>query len=208
MHLLTFFIRFCRIATAALILLVGLSVVSQWLSVFGVHVPVASFPEVLQAMMTWLLIALTLMMSIVFGFGYFVLTGLRQRTAIPWPLRIFLAFLLGIVVCALAIPISLIIPLPLVPTILSALALWGSMRVISTRFSLGRISAEEAIRRAKAAHKKLLGGRVLSVERTSFEDGNWLVELRYKSDEGVGLAAYELDSSGEVRRVVKRGFCN
>jgi hypothetical protein len=70
----------------------------------------------------------------VFGFGYIILTGWRQHRRIPKAIRLLLAFTLGALAFSLSGPISLILPIPFLPTVLTTILLWAALRAVSNLF--------------------------------------------------------------------------
>jgi hypothetical protein len=70
----------------------------------------------------------------VFGFGYIILTGWRQHRRMPKAIRLLLAFTLGALAFSLSGPISLILPIPFLPTVLTTILLWAALRAASNLF--------------------------------------------------------------------------
>ena len=70
----------------------------------------------------------------VFGFGYIILTGWRQHRRIPKAIKLLLAFTLGALAFSLSGPISLILPVPFLPTGLTTILLWAALRAVSNLF--------------------------------------------------------------------------
>mgnify|MGYP001773718435 CR=1 FL=1 len=165
------------------------------------HAPfqVNSIGELLWATIILLTILSLAMVSIIFGVGYLVFTGWKHRSGIPWPFKLVLAFLLGILVFALAAPISLIVKVPFAPTLASAVILWVALRVTSRQItpSMRGISLDQAINKVRQTHIALSGGRVIEVKEATLDGTTWLVKIQ---DENGGGFEYRIDANaGEVR---------
>ena len=72
-----------------------------------------------------------IVVSAIFGFGYIVLTGWREQQKLPKAIRILIAFALGALAFSLSGPISSILPIPFLPTVITTILLWGMLRTIS-----------------------------------------------------------------------------
>jgi len=70
----------------------------------------------------------------IFGFGYIILTGWRQYRKIPKAVRLLLAFTLGALTFSLSGPVSVILPIPFLPTVLTTILLWAALRAFSNLF--------------------------------------------------------------------------
>jgi len=67
----------------------------------------------------------------VLGFGYLILTAWKGHRRIPRSIKLLLSFALGALAFSLSGPISMVLPLPMLPTVLTTILLWGSLRAIS-----------------------------------------------------------------------------
>ncbi|MEM3105176.1 MAG: hypothetical protein QXD69_06720, partial [Candidatus Bathyarchaeia archaeon] len=92
------------------------------------------------------------------GFGYIILTGWRQYRRIPKAVRLLLAFTLGALAFSLAGPISLILPVPSLPTVLITILLWAALRAFSDVFPNSEpepVKVDEAIASARYLVKQV-----------------------------------------------------
>ncbi|MGC9014897.1 MAG: hypothetical protein ACP5KW_11030, partial [Thermoproteota archaeon] len=76
--------------------------------------------------------AIAVIVLIIFGVGYFTLTGWRNYKAIPKLVRLFIALILGYVVFTISGPIAMLIPVPILPIIIATILLWAVLRSISS----------------------------------------------------------------------------
>jgi hypothetical protein len=124
-------------------------------------------------------IAVTIM--IIFGVGYFTLTGWHNYKSMSKLLRLFLAFILGYVAFTASGPIAMLIPVPLLPTIIVAILLWAVLRSISSFLSEkspsqkdGTVEIEKAIATAKSFLKKLdPSTKEFIIQEVKMVDGAW-----------------------------------
>jgi len=132
--------------------------------------------------------AIAVIVLIIFGVGYFTLTGWRNYKSMPKLLRLFLAFILGYVAFTFSGPIALLIPVPILPTIIAAILLWAVLRSISSFLSEkrpsrkdGTVEIENAIATAKSFLKKLdPSTKELDIQESRMADDEWEVLLLSK----------------------------
>lgn len=96
--------------------------------------PLSNIIEILRYTIISGFIVILIAILTVFVFGYIILTGWRQYRKIPKAIRLLLAFTLGALAFSLAGPISLILPIPLLPTVLTTILLWAALRALSNLF--------------------------------------------------------------------------
>ena len=120
--------------------------------------PLGNTIELLRyAIISGLVIILIAVLA-VFGFGYIILTGWRQYRRIPKAVRLLLAFTLGALAFSLAGPISLILPVPFLPTVLITILLWATLRAFSDVFPNSEpepVKVDEAIASARYLVKQV-----------------------------------------------------
>jgi hypothetical protein len=132
--------------------------------------------------------AITIIVLIIFGVGYFTLTGWRNYKSMPKLLRLFLAFILGYVAFTASGPIAMLIPVPILPTIITAILLWAVLRSISSFLygkspsqKNGTVEIERAVATAKSFLKKLdPHTEELDIQESKMADGEWEVLLLSK----------------------------
>ena len=132
--------------------------------------------------------AIAVIVLIIFGVGYFILTGWRTYKSMPKLLRLFLALILGYVAFTFSGPIALLIPVPILPIIITAILLWAALRSISS-FLYGKspgqkdgtVEIEKAIATAKSFLKKLdPSAKELDIQELRMADDEWEVLLLSK----------------------------
>lgn len=177
---------------------------SPILSYMGINIPAQaqSISELVGTMAMWLAILSIAMIIVVFGIGYIVFTGWKQRRQIPWPFKLGIAFLLGIIVFMLAAPISMVVRIPLVPTIAAAIILWVALRSLSNYVGpvMTGKTLDEIIRSVKQAHTNVASEPV-EVKEAVLVGRTWKIKIAYRVNGQERLAEYEVDAdSGEVKR--------
>ena len=78
---------------------------------------------------------LVIMIMLILGLGYMTLTGWRALPQLPRLVKLGFATVLGLLILLLSSPLSIVLPLPLAPTFISALSLWTLLRVVSNHFT-------------------------------------------------------------------------
>jgi len=129
-------------------------------------------------------IAVTIL--IMFGVGYFTLTGWRNYKAIPKLVRLFIAFILGYVAFTFSGPIAMLIPVPILPIIIAAILLWATLRSISSILvqkapsqKSNVIQIEKAIASAKSFINKMdPSTKELDIQESRIANGAWEVLLQ------------------------------
>ncbi|MEM2485463.1 MAG: hypothetical protein QXU87_09385 [Candidatus Caldarchaeum sp.] len=177
---------------------------SPILSYMGINIPAQaqSISELVGTMAMWLAILSIAMIIVVLGIGYIVFTGWKQRRQIPWPFKLGIAFLLGIIVFMLAAPISMVVRIPLVPTIAAAIILWVALRSLSNYVGpvMTGKTLDEIIRSVKQAHTNVASEPV-EVKEAVLVGRTWKIKIAYRVNGQERLAEYEVDAdSGEVKR--------
>lgn len=145
--------------------------------------------EFARLAMIFIFAAIAATVLIMFGVGYFTLTGWRNHKAIPKLVRLFLAFILGYVAFTLSGPIAMLIPVPILPTIITGILLWATLRSISSLL-LGKspgqkespIQIDRAIANAKSFINKMNPSATeLDIQESRIADGSWEVLLLAKN---------------------------
>jgi len=129
--------------------------------------------------------AIAVIVLVIFGVGYFTLTGWRNYKSMPKLVRLFVAFILGYVAFTVSGPIGLLIPVPILPIIIIAILLWAALRSISNLLSAedhgrkdGSIQIEKAISTAKSFLKRLdPSAEDLDIQESRMADEAWEVLL-------------------------------
>jgi len=133
------------------------------------------------------------MFLVIFGIGYLVFTGWKHRKQIALPLKLFIAFLLGMITFTLAGLISVLIKIPVIPIFVAVAILWVALRVISSHIGSAKnyISLEEAVERVKPLHIKLTGSPSVEIVEAELQpsDNTWLIrigDLEYRVEASSG----------------------
>jgi len=155
--------------------------------------PIQKVPETLGGLLTLITIIIIVMFLLIFGVGYLVFTGWKHRKQVALPVKLFIAFLLGMITFILAGPISILIKIPIVPIISAAAILWVALRIISSYIGSAKdyISLEEAVEIVKSLHIKLTGLRSVEILEAELQpsDNTWFIrigDLEYKVDASSG----------------------
>lgn len=122
-----------RLAEALLALSFMYFTSSPIMKLVGIMPPeqVANVADILKFVVSACLIIFAAIVGITIGLGFLILTGWQDCKIIPKPLKLCFAFALGAVALLLSGPLSLLIPVPILPTIITSLLLWGALRGIS-----------------------------------------------------------------------------
>jgi hypothetical protein len=113
-------------------------------SLLGIQQPtVQSTSDTIRYFMVAGFIIMVIAVAAVFGFGYIILTGWREHRRIPKAVQLLLAFALGALAFSLSGPISLVLPIPFLPTVLTTILLWGVLRAVSNAFPSNEQDAVE-----------------------------------------------------------------
>ena len=177
---------------------------SPLFSYFGITLPAQAqgIPESLGTIAMWLAILSLALILTVLGIGYLVFTGWRYRRGIPWPFKVIIALVLGILVFSFAAPISMLVKIPLVPTITSVVLLWIALRTTSKYVGpiAKTVSAEQAVQIARQLHTSVIGSAEAEVTELILDKTDWRVRVRYKVNEEERMVEYKIDlQSGEVK---------
>ena len=176
-------------------------------NLLGIYPPqhftnIMDFMKVLSIFMAVTLIVSTL---IVFVLGYLILTGWRGHKNIPKILRLCFAFALGYAALMFSGPISMLIQIPILPTVISSIILWIILRLISSSFtskdpygkSHGNISIEKAIDSAISFLKKIEPEIERSdVSEANVMDGIWEILISSKKFGGKYKVSVDGSSGG------------
>jgi hypothetical protein len=133
--------------------------VSPITSLLGIkESPVSNTIELLRYAIISGIVVILIAILAVFGFGYVILTGWRQHRRIPKAIRLLLAFTLGALAFSLSGPISMILPIPFLPTVLTTILLWAALRAFSNllpNLEPEPIKVDEAIASARYLVKQV-----------------------------------------------------
>jgi hypothetical protein len=150
-------------------------------------------PAILERLLTLIAVILLGMVLTTIGVGYGVLTGWRNRERIAWPLKLLIAFVLGIVTFFFAGLISTLVKIPLVPLIIAGVLLWILLRFISSRIgsAVKYTTLEQAIQAVKSFHARMTGSSTIEVDEAEFQptERTWLIrvgDMRYWVDASSG----------------------
>jgi ABC-type transport system involved in multi-copper enzyme maturation permease subunit len=150
-------------------------------------------PAILERLLTLIAVILLGMVLITIGVGYGVLTGWRNRERIAWPLKLLIAFVLGIVTFFFAGLISTLVKIPLVPLIIAGVLLWILLRFISSRIgsAVKYTTLEQAIQAVKSFHTRMTGSPTIEIDEAEFQpnESTWLIrvsDMRYWVDASSG----------------------
>lgn len=107
--------------------------VSPLTEMFGISLPTqaTSIIEVSRTALLITTIGFIAFIAIIFGAGYFILTGFRNHRSFPRPVKVVAAFLFGGVALMLSGVFGLVIPIPILPTLITAIILWTIIRLLS-----------------------------------------------------------------------------
>jgi len=154
---------------------------------------IQNVPETLGGLLTLITIIIIVMFLVIFGIGYLVFTGWKHRKQIALPLKLFIAFLLGMITFTLAGLISVLIKIPVIPIFVAVAILWVALRVISSHIGSAKnyISLEEAVERVKPLHIKLTGSPSVEIVEAELQpsDNTWLIrigDLEYRVEASSG----------------------
>ena len=151
-------------------------------------------------------IILAVTVIIVIGLGYLIFTGWRDYKIIPKPLRICFAFLLGAIALSLSGPLSLLVPIPFLPTVITAVLLWAALRAISglgiTTQSDGKqaIKVHEVIKTAKSFIERIDSNpQDIDVIEAKLDGENWKVSLFSQAS----TEKYEIEIDGHSGGIIE-----
>lgn len=141
--------------------------------------------ELARLAMIFIFATIAVTVLLIFGVGYFTLTGWRNYKAMPKLVRLFLAFILGYVALTFSGPIAILIPVPILPIIITAVLLWAALRSISNLIADKTYSPKESIiqiDRAVANAKSFItkinpSTTELDIQESRIADGAWEVFL-------------------------------
>ncbi len=117
--------------------MLGLSFVSftvaPLLSLVGIAPtgPIGDVVETARLILILTLIATVAIVGITGFLGYFILTGWKSYHVIPKLMRLVLGFMLGASAFILSGPIGILIPIPILPAVITAIAMWALLRWVS-----------------------------------------------------------------------------
>lgn len=171
-----------RIAEVLLLLSFVSFTASPITSLLGIQQPpVNNTVELIRFVIITGLVIMFVAVLAVFGFGYLVLTGWRDHRRIPKAIRILLAFALGALAFSLAGPISMVLPVPFLPTVLTTILLWGVLRAISNVFPSQRpetVQVSEAIAVARHLVKQVEpNAETANILESKLDGKHWKVSL-------------------------------
>jgi hypothetical protein len=172
---------------------------SPIISYLGITEPaVLEAPEVFQyAMVVSLAVTIILFLGSL-GLGYLIMTGWIGYKALPLVFRLVLSFVLGVVAIMFSGVLSVLLPVPLLPTLVVSFLIWCCFRAVSNHFASGMtdiITFSDAFNLAKSLVKSL-DSRVEDVEllESEIEKRDWRVVIKALPNE----TKYEvkIDSEG------------
>jgi hypothetical protein len=128
---------------------------------------------------------LGIMSVLILGLGYLTLTGWRTMPPLPRLVKLGFAAALGLLALLLSRPLAIVLPLPVVPTLISALGLWILLRVLSNHVTLhpphpvASISLDTAILQARRYLSTLepLASEV-ELRAATKESNDWQIALQ------------------------------
>lgn len=154
---------------------------------------IQNVPETLGGLLMLITIIIIVMLLLIFGVGYLVFTGWKHREQVALPLKLFIAFLLGVITFILAGSISILIRIPIIPIFLAATVIWVVLRLISSHTGSAKnyVSLEEAVEMVKSLHIKLTGSPSVEIVEAELQpsDNTWLIrigDLEYRVDASSG----------------------
>jgi hypothetical protein len=139
-------------------------------------------PEVVQyALVVSFAVTLILFFGAL-GLGYLMLTGWTGYRAMPLVFRLVLSFALGVIATMFSGPLSILLPVPLIPTLVIALLIWGCFRAVSSHLKsdkMERIAFSDAYTLAQG-HVRNLDPRIESLEllESEYENLDWRVVMK------------------------------
>jgi hypothetical protein len=191
-----------RLGTGIIILSSSAFIASPIASLFGIDQ--LATQDVSGAISAFILIGIAILIISVltiFGFGFIALSGWKGARQIPKLLRVLLAFAIGIIVFAISGPISVLIPIPLLPLLLTTILVWSVLRAISNAFTNSEsnsVSITEAITEAKEVVKQVEPTSTNLEVIDSTNNGKfWRIFLFSNSS----LKKYEVEIDGELGEV-------
>jgi hypothetical protein len=171
------------------------------LNFMGVQIP-HDVTNLTSSVILLISLAIIVAVLIMLGLGYCALTGWRNYKALPKVVRILLAFILGVAIFFLTGPLSILLPIPLLPLVVATVLLWTVLRALSNLIIKGEggqrgvIDLEKAFFGAKSFLKKwhLVSGEELALEECKMVDDGWEIVLSSKSSR----FRLRLDKTGSV----------
>jgi len=119
-------------ATVLILVFLSLSIGQQTLEILGYSVQ--SLGSLIEFVKLLLLIAVGLFIFLMLGttlIGYLVITGWRRHHEIPGGIKLLASLLVGTVIVVLSAPLGLFLPIPLLPTAITAITAWYLLRKLS-----------------------------------------------------------------------------
>jgi hypothetical protein len=124
-----------KLGTGLLLLFLALFAISPIASFIGIpQPPVQDISAFLQFLLIIGSIVIAVAILAIFGFGYLALTGWKDYKKFSKKIRFWFAFSLGVVIFSLSGPLSVLLPIPFLPIVLTAMFLWGILRTVSHLF--------------------------------------------------------------------------
>ena len=178
-----------RVAQGTAFLSLFAYVVSPVLNAIGVNPPqqLSTAVDLAKYAVLYSAAFLAVTAVLILGLGYLALTGWRNYKSAPFAMRILFAAGLGLSSILMSGIFGLVIPIPLVPTCLSAATLWIALRTISNSlFDTNNHAGGVDISHAETAASHYLAGKGfdnLQVKEAELSGDSWKVVLAGQDSE-------------------------
>lgn len=171
-----------KLGTTLLILSFGSFAASPIASLLGVQQPpIQNTVETIKYFIIIGGLIMAIAVLTIFVFGYLSLSGWKGYRNIPKGMRVLFAFTLGIIIISLSGVISILLPVPFLPTILTTILLWGLLRAVSSNIPSNeakQVQVTEAIIAAKNLVEQVEPtANELDILDSHSDGKNWKVSL-------------------------------
>ena len=190
-----------KLGTTLLVLSFGSFAASPIASILGVQQPpIQNTVETIKYFIIIGGLIMAIAVLTIFVFGYLSLSGWKGYRNIPKGMRVLFAFTLGIIIISLSGVISILLPVPFLPTILTTILLWGLLRAFSSNIpsnEVKQVQVTEAIIAAKNLVEQVEPtANELDILDSHSDGKNWKVSLFSKGSSKKYEVEVDMNSGG------------
>jgi len=138
--------------------LVSLSLSQQTAAILGYQVrSLGTWIEVTSILLIIIAVVFVILVAWTTALGYFVLTGWCRYRQIPLGIRLLAGLLIGTAITFVSAPVGLLIPIPLVPSVIAAVVAWYLLRRLLAPNSVERQPDISQVERTAIQHLRSEG---------------------------------------------------